>query len=886
MPKYAKFLKGLLTNKARLKEAYKITMNERCSAVLLNKFHQRKKDPGSFTIPYDIGQLHIDNALADHGASISLMSYTMYEKLGLGEPKVTRMSLELADRSIQYPRGIIENVLIKWIISFFPSDFSADRNNDDDSDSKNPIRRINYVNTPYQVAQEITERDEVKSEHLYSASANEIDEKKPELKNLPQHLEYAYLNGDKSFPVIISSKLSKKEKMPLLQVLEKRKRAIAWKMSDIKGIRFFQIPIAPEDQEKTTFTCPYGTFAYRRMPFGLCNAPATFQRCMTAIFHDTVEDFMEVFMDGTSRYLVCDVFDIWGLDFMRPFPNSKGNKYILVAVDYVSKWVEAQALPTNDARVVIRFLRRLFGKIGVPKALISDRGTHFLGYNLKNWSEKLDDALWAFKTAYKTPTGCTPSDWFMEKLVTYLRCTCPVWGVTDSVSVKGYREPGLGCTGGGRRMLCRLPHNTGHCALLELDTHSSSEGDPSESSPPPVSVAPMVSPFLCSDDSESDTKIPERHVSPTTSTIEIPTAPILPASSAIVGTFIEYLLCILALTVRKSIRPLPSHRLALRYTSNHLDHFTFGSSSSHSSSHHSSSGHSISGHSLFGHKPPDTTDADSSTLLRFVHPSLTRTLRCSEAYLRWRSTQLSTMYPPTTSESSAGDSSFKSPAGPSRKRCRSPAATVTSFIHRFRDSISPEDSVEEDINTDVLADMEADATAVEVAADMDVEDEVKGEVESSDRGTIEVGVDVVVGIDIPDGMLMPDARVEDIETGQRQLEVESLIAGGERASLLDQVASLERSNARLRGTLRMASVRVNKFWRRMSFMAGELRQICRFRYYDRMRFRLLETFTIMTITRSGMTPKVIEELINQRVAEALAAYKANHVAELVVEIQS
>ncbi|GKA09513.1 reverse transcriptase domain-containing protein [Tanacetum coccineum] len=149
---------------------------------------------------------------------------------------------------------------------------------------------------------------------------------------------------------------------------------------------------------------------------------------------------------------VCDVFDIWGLDFMGPFPNSKGNKYILVAVDYVSKWVEAQALPTNDARVVIRFLRRLFARFGVPKALISDRGTHFcnsqlekalqkygvthklstayhpqtngqtevtnraikrilersVGYNPKNWSEKLDDALWAFRTAYKTPTGCTP----------------------------------------------------------------------------------------------------------------------------------------------------------------------------------------------------------------------------------------------------------------------------------------------------------------------------------------------------------------------------------------------------------------------------------------------------------------------------------------------
>ncbi|GKD05685.1 reverse transcriptase domain-containing protein, partial [Tanacetum coccineum] len=127
-----------------------------------------------------------------------------------------------------------------------------------------------------------------------------------------------------------------------------------------------------------------------------------------------------------AKDYVCDVFDIWGLDFMGPFPNSKGNKYILVAVDYVLKWVEAQALPINDARVVIKFLRRLFARFGVPKALISDRGTHFVtlnlkkpckaikrilersvGYNPKNWSEKLDDASWAFRTAYKTPTGCT-----------------------------------------------------------------------------------------------------------------------------------------------------------------------------------------------------------------------------------------------------------------------------------------------------------------------------------------------------------------------------------------------------------------------------------------------------------------------------------------------
>jgi len=65
---------------------------------------------------------------------------------------------------------------------------------------------------------------------------------------------------------------------------------------------FFQIPIHPNDQKKTTFTCPYGTYAYRRMPFGLCNAPATFQRCMMAIFSGFIEDIMKVFMDDFSVY--------------------------------------------------------------------------------------------------------------------------------------------------------------------------------------------------------------------------------------------------------------------------------------------------------------------------------------------------------------------------------------------------------------------------------------------------------------------------------------------------------------------------------------------------------------------------------------------------------
>nr|GEX27622.1 reverse transcriptase domain-containing protein [Tanacetum cinerariifolium] len=107
---------------------------------------------------------------------------------------------------------------------------------------------------------------------------------------------------------------------------------------------------------------------------------------------------------------ICEIFDVWGIDFMGPFPSSRGNKYILVAVDYFLKWVEVKVLPTNDARVVCKFLKFLFTRFGAPRAIISDRGE-----NRASWSDKLYDALWAFRIAYKTSIGCTPYKLVYEK---------------------------------------------------------------------------------------------------------------------------------------------------------------------------------------------------------------------------------------------------------------------------------------------------------------------------------------------------------------------------------------------------------------------------------------------------------------------------------------
>nr|GEZ40167.1 reverse transcriptase domain-containing protein [Tanacetum cinerariifolium] len=731
MPKFSSTIKSLLINKEKLFELAKVPLNENCSAMLLKKLPEKLGDPDKFLIPCDFSGMDVCHALADLGASINLMPLSIWKKLSLPELTPTRMTLELADRSITRPKGVVEDVFVKVGKFHFPTnfvvvDFEADprvpltlgrsflrtgrvlidvygeeitiRVNDESVTSNlnqtmrysstyddNLVNRIDVIDiaceeyaqevldfkynskssnptlvsnpsfsketesefckepivnsssptlTPFEESDFLLEEIEyflkyesfptgtedscydLEGDILYlekllndnpsqlpSMDLKQAEETKAkysieeppelELKELPSHLEYAFLEETDKLLVIIAKDLKDDEKEDLLKVLKSHNRAIAWKITDIKGIdpRFYTHKILMEEDykpvvqsqrrvnlkihEETLFVFSkdcidaFETLKEKlteasilvvpdwNLPFELmCDAsdfaiganltadhlsrlenphkdvfenkdvnenfpletlgsissgstpwfanianfhagnfikrgltsqqknkffkdvkhyfwddPYLFWICTDQIIHRCVHgqeaiDILKACHEGpTEGHRGANLTTKKGIDFIGPFPSSRGNKYILIAVDYLSKWVEAKALLTNNARVVVKILKSLFARFRTPRAIIIDCGTHFcndqfakvmtkygvthrlattyhpqmsgqvevsnrglkrilkrtVGENRASWSDKLDDALWAFRTPFKTPIGCTP-----YKLVYEKSCHLPI----------------------------------------------------------------------------------------------------------------------------------------------------------------------------------------------------------------------------------------------------------------------------------------------------------------------------------------------------------------------------------------------------------------------------------------------------------------------------
>ena len=123
VPRYAKFLKELCTNKGKLKGNERVSVGENVSAILQKKLPPKCKDPGMFNIPCTIGNVGIGKAMCDLGASINVMPLSIYESLNVGTLKETGVIIQLADRSVVYPVGVLENVLVKVNELVFPADF-------------------------------------------------------------------------------------------------------------------------------------------------------------------------------------------------------------------------------------------------------------------------------------------------------------------------------------------------------------------------------------------------------------------------------------------------------------------------------------------------------------------------------------------------------------------------------------------------------------------------------------------------------------------------------------------------------------------------------------------------------------------------------------------
>nr|GEU38972.1 reverse transcriptase domain-containing protein [Tanacetum cinerariifolium] len=680
MSKFDSTIKSLLTNKDKLFELAKVSLNENSSAMPLKNLFEKLGDPDKFLIPCDFSGIDVCHALADLDRSITRpkgVAEYVFVKVGkfhfptdfvvvdfeadlrvplilgrsflrtghalidvYGEEitlrvndesvtfnlnKTMRYSSTYDDNSSSNPTMVSNPSLSEETESEFSkepivkssspiltlfgeSDFFLEEIEDFFNDESIPTR---IENSFYDPERDILYLEKLLNDDPFQLSPIDLKQAeetkaKPsieeppelELKELPSHLEYSFLEETDKLPVIITKDLKDVEKEALIKVLKSHKWAIAWKISDIKGIdpRFCTHKILMEEDYKpavqsqrrvnpkihdvikkeviqlldaeiiylisdslwvSSIHCvpkkggmtvvanennkliptrlenphkdvlenkdinenfPLETLGslssgstswffdisnfharnfikkrltsqqkkkfFKDVKHYFWDDPYLFRICADKIIHRCVHgqeviDILKAFHEGPTGghhganltakkifdaaffwpTIYRDAHDMIKSYFMGPFPSSKGNKYILVAVDYLSKWVEAKALLTNDARVVVKFLKSLFSRFETPRAIISDRRTHFcneqfarimtkygvthrlattyhpqtsgqvevsnrglkhilkrtVGENRASWSDKLDEALWAFHTSFKTPIGCTPYELVYEK---------------------------------------------------------------------------------------------------------------------------------------------------------------------------------------------------------------------------------------------------------------------------------------------------------------------------------------------------------------------------------------------------------------------------------------------------------------------------------------
>ncbi|XP_070672177.1 uncharacterized protein [Malus domestica] len=553
MPTYGKFFKELNNYKRKYGPNEKVMVSKNVSGVLQRKLPQKLKDSGNFSINVTIGAKLVDKAMLDLGASINLMPYSLYLQLVLGDLKATTISLQLAYRSVKYPRGIVEDILVqagKLIlhVDFVVLDMEGAHIHDRElpiflgrpfmATAKTIIDVQNGLLTMTVLGETVKFKVFESLSHPSSSLDYDFDEEsvlmevvaalealkpypstisplieslqpfathlipsiikppKLELIPFPPHLKYAYLAKFETIQVIIAFDLNPLEEDKLIKVLKEFKSTIGWSISDIKGISptlcmhqilldegakltrepqrrlnphlkevvrakvlkllnvgiiypildskwlsavqlvpkkigitvvknenkelvqtrliaswrvytdyrklnshtrkdyfpmpfidqmlerlagyshycfldgysgYNQIAIAPEDRENTTFTCPFGTFAYRRMPFGICNAPTTFQRFFGFSFDDCLNHLSLVLQRCQETNLIliwekCQFMVKQGA-VLGHVKSSKGIEVDKAKIDIISNMVA----PTS-----VKGVRSFLGHAGFYRRFIRD----------------------------------------------------------------------------------------------------------------------------------------------------------------------------------------------------------------------------------------------------------------------------------------------------------------------------------------------------------------------------------------------------------------------------------------------------------------------------------------------------------------------------------